>query len=92
MHAPYQQRLSTTGTVSMNGSRKRGTNTALRSARQRRKAFEKEAGTVIRAFEARHPEFPKPQSAGERDNLCASHAHFATFCYQLDGLAAKWGV
>lgn len=47
MHAPYQQRLSTTGTVSMNGSRKRGANTALRSARQRRKAYVKAEDALI---------------------------------------------
>lgn len=92
MHAPHQQRLGLAGLASMNGSRKRGSNTVLRSARQRRKGFEKEAGAVIRAFEARYPDFPKPQTAEERDAMCASHSHFAVFCDQLDALAAKWGV
>jgi hypothetical protein len=92
MHAPHQKRLGLAGIATMNGSRKRGSNTVLRSGRQRRKGFEKEAGPVIRAFETRYPDFPKPQSADERNALCASHAHFAVFCGQLDALAAKWGV
>lgn len=41
MHAPHQQRLGLAGLASMNGSRKRGSNTVLRSARQRRKAYVK---------------------------------------------------
>lgn len=92
MHAPHQQRLGLAGLATMNGSRKRGSNTMLRSARQRQKGFEKEAGVAIRAFEARYPDFPKPETAEERDAMFASHAPFAAFCGQLDALAAKWGV
>ncbi len=92
MHAPHQKRLGLAGIATMNGSRRRGSNSVLRSARQRRKGFEREAGPVIRAFEVRYPDFPKPQTAEERDALRESHPHFATFCDQLDALAAKWRV
>lgn len=49
MHAPHQQRLGLAGLASMNGSRKRGSNTVLRSARQRRKAYVKAEDALIEA-------------------------------------------
>lgn len=47
MHAPHQQRLGLAGLASMNGSRKRGSNTVLRSARQRRKAYVKAEDALL---------------------------------------------
>ncbi|OOY05283.1 hypothetical protein [Thioclava sp. F28-4] len=47
MHAPHQKRLGLAGLASMNGSRKRGSNTVLRSARQRRKAYVKAEDALI---------------------------------------------
>ena len=49
MHAPHQQRLGLAGLATMNGSRKRGSNTVLRSARQRRKAYVKAEDALIKA-------------------------------------------
>ena len=49
MHAPHQKRLGLAGIATMNGSRKRGSNTVLRSARQRRKAYRKAEDALIEA-------------------------------------------
>ena len=49
MHAPHQQRLGLAGLATMNGSRKKGSNTVLRSARQRRKAYAKAEDALIKA-------------------------------------------
>lgn len=89
MHAPYQRSLAHIATVP--GGRRKGINTFLRSPRQCRKAFEKEAIALAKAFEASHPGFPKPQTLEEREGLRADHPHFATFCDKLDRLAAMWG-
>lgn len=64
----------------------------LRSARQRRRAFEVEAQPIIRKFEASYPKVEKPQTVSERDALYASHSDFAVFCDALDALARKWDV
>lgn len=49
MHTNYQKNLGLAGLTTMNGSRKAGRNTMLRSPRQRRKAFEKEQNALIKA-------------------------------------------
>ncbi|MGQ0566724.1 MAG: hypothetical protein ACT4OK_16905 [Gemmobacter sp.] len=52
MHAPYQRNLAHIATAP--DSRKRGANTFLRSARQRRLAFEKEMHALVAAAARKH--------------------------------------
>lgn len=85
---PYARHLAASCTP---GRTKRSAHDFIRSPRQCRRAFDKEARALIRAFEARYPGFPKPQTLEEREELCADHPNFAVFCDKLDRLAAKWG-
>ena len=85
---PYARHLAASRTP---GRTKRSPHDFIRSPRQCRRAFEKEALALVKAFEASHPGFPKPQTLEEREGLRANHPHFAKFCAKLDRLAAKWG-
>ena len=85
---PYARHLAASSTP---GRTKRSPHDFMRTPRQRRKAFEKEAQAIVKAFEASHPGFPKPQTFEERDAACAVHPGFAAFCAKLDRLAGKWG-
>jgi len=85
---PYARHLAASRTP---GRTKRSRHDFIRSPRQCRRAFEKEALALVKAFETSHPSFPKPQTLEERERLRADHPHFATFCAKLDRLALKWG-
>ena len=85
---PYARHLAQT---SKGGKRVRSENAFCRNDRQRRRAFKKEAGKLIRSFELRFPDFPKPRDGAERDAMCAQHSHFAEFCEKLDTLASRYG-
>lgn len=91
MRPKWQEGLSGAGGAKMGGARSGSFNRCLMSERARRRAFEKEARVLIRAFTQRYPDFQKPERPEDREAACAAHSGFRLFCAKLDALAACYG-
>lgn len=91
-HPSFHQTLGLAGIGTMNGGRRKGANAVLRSPRQRRKAYDKEAAQLVVAFRKRHPGVEPSMNEVVNDSLRKSDPAFDTLCRRMEDLADKWGV